>query len=46
MFWKAMYYKLLDREGRKVVQVMRDQVENMVNNNQDACDDTEEEVDY
>ena len=25
---------------------MRDQVENMVNNNQDACDDTEEEVDY
>ena len=46
VFWKAMYYKLLDREGRKVVQAMRDQVENMVNNNQDACDDTEEEVDY
>ena len=46
VFWKGMYYKLLDREGRKVVRAMRDQVENMVINNQDACDDTDEEVNY
>eukprot|EP00092_Neocalanus_flemingeri_P032574 GFUD01035430.1.p1 GENE.GFUD01035430.1~~GFUD01035430.1.p1 ORF type:complete len:611 (-),score=162.78 GFUD01035430.1:61-1893(-) len=43
VFWKAMYYKLLDSRDREVVRSMRDQVEYMVNNVDTACDDVDEE---
>ena len=44
VFWKAMYYKLLDREDRQAVHAVRDQVEDMVKHDDTACDDTEEEA--
>ena len=48
MFWRAMYFKHLEKEDREAVRSMRKQVEFMVNNEGSACytedEDEEEEV--
>ena len=46
VFWKAMYYKLLDKGDREAVRAMRDQVEYMINNDETACDDADEMDEY
>ena len=47
IFWKAMYYKNLERKDREIIREMRDQVEYMVNYDGSACDEEEEEdIDY
>ena len=43
IFWRAMYFKHLDREDREAVRAMRDQVEYMVNYDGDACEAKEED---
>ena len=45
IFWKAMYFKYLEREDREEVRAMRDQVEYMVKHFGGTCDDVEEEDD-
>ena len=42
-FWKAMYYRELGKEDRAEIRAMREQVEYMVNNNGEACEETEED---
>ena len=42
-FWKAMYYRELGKEDRAELRAMREQVEHMVNNNGEACEETEED---
>ena len=44
-FWKAMYYRELGKEDRAEIRAMREQVEYMVNNNGEACEETEENND-
>jgi hypothetical protein len=43
IFWRAMYFRHLEREDRKAVRAMRDQVEYMVNYDGSSCDEEDEE---
>ena len=42
-FWKAMYFKLLEKDERNIVQEMIRQVELMASENTELCEDGEED---
>ena len=44
-FWREMYYRGLDKDDRAEIRAMRDQVEYMVNQDLNACEEIDEYLD-